>query len=126
MTEYSLAGPGNVWESRIGDPRIQRAVTLMLVHPERDWSLVGLAAEANMSRSAFARRFRDLVGKTPLSYLRRLRMIRAAEMVAATTAPLYQIANRVGYSSNSAFSKAFHREMGLSPTRYRAQRGNPE
>lgn len=119
LTEFSLHASGAVPASRDVDPRIRRAIELMRLHPERNWSLVGLAAEACMSRSSFAARFRTVVGQTPLRYLQKMRMERAIELVRDTNLPLYSVAERVGYASDTSFNKAFNREFGMSPTRYR-------
>lgn len=119
LTEFSLNESGSGLASRINDPRIRRTVALLRVHPERPWTLVRLAEEACMSRSAFAARFREVVGRPPMAYLQSLRMERASELVRDTSIPLYEIVNRVGYASDTAFSKAFQREFAQSPVRYR-------
>ncbi len=73
-----------------------------------------------MSRSAFAARFRELVGDTPLNHLTQWRMVRAVDLMHEDrSASLSEIALAVGYESASAFGKAFHRIMGVSPGTYR-------
>lgn len=73
------------WLGALKDREIGRAITLIHRHPERDWSVETLAREVAMSRSAFARRFKELVGESPMTYVTRWRMqlavswLRAAE-----------------------------------------------
>lgn len=122
LTEFALARSDGQWRSGLTDARIQRAVGLMRVNPGRPWTLPMLAAEARMSRSAFAARFRTTVGTPPMDYLRRCRVEAAAKLLAETDQPLYAIANRVGYRSDSAFSRAFELVTGEAPGRYRRRR----
>src|SRR5262249_18954726 len=68
---------GSGWIGALKDPQIGAALRLIHQHPEREWTVQGLAAEVSMSRSAFASRFRTLVEDTPLGYLTRWRMLRA-------------------------------------------------
>lgn len=119
LTEFSLSQEKSGMQSRIHDPRIRRTVALMRVHPERPWTLAGFCREACMSRSAFAARFREVVGRPPLAYLQSLRMERARELLRNSEMPVYEIASRVGYGSDTAFSKAFAREFSESPARFR-------
>jgi AraC-like DNA-binding protein len=85
--------------------------------------LADLAGQAAMSRTAFANRFRCLVGEPPMSYLQQWRMTLACTALRSTEAPLSEIAERVGYLSGTAFSIAFKRSLGVSPGRYRAAGG---
>jgi AraC-like DNA-binding protein len=75
-----------------------------------------------MSRSAFAARFTALIGEPPLTYLTRWRMAKAAQLLRAGTANVSEIADRVGYEAEAAFSKAFKRWIGTAPGAYRRQR----
>ena len=122
LTEYALSSQTESWQTEFDDPRIQRAVGLMRVHPERPWSVAGLAGEARMSRSGFAARFRQVVGMTPLEYLRHCRVHAAIDLLNDTKLPLYTIAERVGYRSESAFSRIFSAATGKPPARYRRER----
>ena len=72
-----------------------------------------------MSRSAFAKRFRDSIGETPLTYLTRWRMFRASCLLRQSELAVEEISDRVGYSSGTAFNKAFTRATGTTPARYR-------
>ena len=83
--------------------------------PEQAWTLAQLASRAAMSRTAFAQRFRALVGQTPVSYLAAWRMQKAAYLLEMGTLSIAQIAEQVGYTSELAFAKAFRRLMGMPP-----------
>jgi len=84
-----------------------------------------LASKVGMSRSTFAGRFAELVGEPPLHYVTRWRMQKAAALLREGSATLGDIADRVGYESEAAFSKAFKRWVGSAPGAYRkAARGN--
>jgi len=83
-----------------------------------------LARSVSMSRSAFATRFRELVGETPLDHLTQWRMVRAASMMRESRPmKLAAIASAVGYESESSFGKVFRRVIGISPGRYRLNHG---
>ena len=74
-----------------------------------------------MSRSAFAKRFKELVSQPMFEYLTMLRVQRAKELLQETKLPLYEVASRVGYESDLAFTKTFKKHTGTTPTRYRKQ-----
>ena len=74
-----------------------------------------------MSRTAFAVRFRELVGQSPLQYVTRCRMDRAAEMLRSTEVPIAEVAGKVGYDSEAGFGRAFQRHIGQAPAAYRKQ-----
>ena len=101
------------------DERVRRVLSGMHASPEQSWTLEALSAEAGLARSTFAERFRAIVGDTPKSYLRELRMRHAAAALRGNDAPIYTIASMVGYGSEASFSKAFRQAMGLSPSKYR-------
>ncbi|WP_224372030.1 AraC family transcriptional regulator [Hyalangium versicolor] len=107
------------WLGAVRDPQVGRALALMHGEPRRDWTVESLAAEVACSRATFARRFRELVGEPPLVYLTRLRMDVAARMLRDSDQPLAAIAERVGYASEFAFNRTFHRLRGVPPGRYR-------
>jgi AraC-like DNA-binding protein len=92
-----------------------------LIHqrPEHSWTVRALADEANLSRSGFAARFKTRVGAAPQRYLQRYRFSKAVQLLRTTDAKIYEIARRVGYDSESSFSKAFKRLMGKAPGAYR-------
>ena len=107
------------WLGALGDRQIGAALGLMHRDPARDWSVSSLAAEVAMSRSRFAAKFAALVGEPPLSYLTRWRMHLAATALVAEDVTVAELALRVGYDSETAFSKAFKRRFGVSPVVYR-------
>lgn len=100
------------------DPQIGRALRILHADTRRPWTLVSLAREVGMSRAALASRFVQVVGIPPMEYLAQWRMSLAKGALASAEAPLTEIAQRAGYQSVSAFSAAFKRETGLSPTLY--------
>jgi len=105
------------WLAAMGDPGLARALNALHGDPARRWTLEALGAEAGMSRTVFARRFREKTGETPLAYLTRWRMTLAAEQLNAG-ATVAQAAEAVGYGSETAFGTTFRRVTGLSPRRY--------
>jgi len=88
--------------------------------PGRDWSVPELAECARLSRSAFAERFGHVLGQPPLSYLTEHRMRLAAWKLAHTRLSIAQIADQVGYRSETAFSQAFKRHHGEPPSKMRS------
>ena len=115
-----LTGNGS-WLAALNDPQIGESLRLMHAEPGRTWTVPLLARSVSMSRSAFAARFRELVGETPLEHLTQWRMVRAAEMFRGRPSmKMAAIASSVGYESESSFGKVFRRVMGVSPGRYRA------
>jgi AraC-like DNA-binding protein len=83
--------------------------------PHRSWSVESLAAAVNMSRSQFAQRFKQHVGRGPIDYLTEWRMFEAARALTEDRSPLDEIARSSGYSSVAAFGKAFKQWNGESP-----------
>lgn len=106
------------WLAAIADPHISKSVIAIHDCPARSWTIQALAAHAGLSRTSFAVRFRKVVGQTPMEYLAQLRMLFAADRLRRTSLSIAQIAEEVGYGSESAFAVAFKREMGRSPRRY--------
>jgi AraC-like DNA-binding protein len=104
--------------SGLADPRIGHALRIMHSDTRRPWTLAALAREVGMSRSAFASRFAQLVGVPPIEYLANWRMALAKSALASSDVSMTDIAEMAGYQSVSAFSTAFKRETGLSPTLY--------
>jgi AraC-like DNA-binding protein len=100
------------------DPQVGAALGLIHREPEREWTVAGLAAEVGMSRSPFAAKFAELVGEPPLAYLTAWRMQVAAGLL-RDGLPVAEVAARVGYESEAAFSRAFKRWRGESPSAYR-------
>lgn len=112
------------WFYALADPQLNKAIEAMHVDPAHRWTLSELAANAGMSRSIFAQRFRERVGETPIVYLTRWRMMLAVERLAGGRDPMAKVARSSGYESENAFNTAFRRVMGCSPRRYaRADQG---
>lgn len=103
------------WIAALHDPHVGKAMSLMHRQPEHDWRVESLAREIGMSRSGFSARFTAMVGESVKHYLTSLRMQLAHRELRETTDTLMRIAERVGYQSEQAFSRAFKREIGLSP-----------
>ncbi len=103
------------------DKRIAKALQHLHNDPRIAWTLEKMAEEVSMSRAAFAKRFKALVGQPMFEYLTILRVQRAKELLQETKLPLYEISSRVGYESDLAFTKTFKKHTGTTPTRYRKQ-----
>ena len=104
------------------DKRISNALSLMHKSPEDRWTVGKLASKVGMSRSGFFMRFKSLMGDSPANYLGRWRMFTAADIMNQFPAlSTVEVAERVGYQSESAFSKAFKQHMGITPGSYRVK-----
>lgn len=102
----------------LADQRVAHAIRAMHEQPEHAWTLVGLAKQATLSRSAFFERFKQTVGVPPMAYLLAWRMALAKQMLRQNENRIAEVAERVGYHSASAFSVAFTRSVGRSPAQY--------
>lgn len=107
------------WYRALADPAVGDALRLLHEDPGRRWTVAALAAEAGMSRASFAARFTGLVGEPPLTYLTGWRMALAADLLRDTDATVAAIGREVGYEDAFAFSVAFKRARGVSPSRWR-------
>ncbi|MBK7586430.1 MAG: AraC family transcriptional regulator [Myxococcales bacterium] len=107
------------WLRALTEPQIGAALGLIHQDPREPWTVATLASKVGMSRSTFAGRFAELVGEPPLHYVTRWRMQRAASLLRDGKSTLADIADRVGYESEAAFSKAFKRWVGAAPGAYR-------
>lgn len=101
----------------LGDERLLRAVTSIHSDPGQAWSLERLAEIASMSRATFARRFRELMGTTPLEYLTHWRMTVAQSLIAQGI-PIKSVASQVGYASTSVLTRVFTQHIGTSPKQW--------
>ena len=110
---------GNGLLRAIFDPQIGSGLRAMHEKVEDPWTVESLAAASGMSRSAFAVRFKELVGETPLEYLTGWRMQKATGLLQDGGKKLFEVAKSVGYDSDAAFSKAFKRTLGVAPREYR-------
>jgi AraC-like DNA-binding protein len=104
------------------DPRIEKAAALMREQPTRQWTLQALAREVGMSRTLLATRFRAAIGESPIRYLAKVRLGQAAGYLRTADLSIDTIAIRTGYGNNASLSKAFKRELGISPGAYRRTR----
>lgn len=111
-------GAGN-YLTALSDKPVAKALSLMHSAPENDWTIEALAREIGMSRSAFANRFHELVRQPPMTYLFAWRMQLARRQIEQTTLSLADIAEQVGYQSDSAFKKAFKRFFEQTPASLR-------
>ena len=107
------------WLRLLTDDRLRPALAAMHAEPARSWSLPELARIAAMSRTTFASRFRAVAAMPPLTYLNHWRMMLAQRALRDGDVAVGQLAYRLGYGSESAFSTAFKRAVGESPLRYR-------
>ena len=119
------ANEGDVgWLAALSDRRIGAAMRALHGAPAEGWTVERLAMVANMSRSAFAARFKAKLGEAPLEYLTRWRMFRAGVLLRSTERSLASIAHEVGYESDAALSKAFSRAVGMAPGAFRKQKAD--
>lgn len=107
------------WLRAIFDPQVGAALRAVHADVNGPWTVESLAAAAGMSRSAFAARFKELLGQTPLDYVTEWRMQKAVSLLKEEDKKLVEIAQSVGYESDAAFSKAFKRVVGVTPSEYR-------
>jgi AraC-like DNA-binding protein len=114
------------WLGALQDPQIGRAISHIHRDPARDWTVASLAHELAMSRSAFAARFTELVGEPVMSYVARWRMHVAVAALKGEGATVGQLADRLGYRSEAAFSRAFKRVVGVSPGAVRRTAGEQD
>ena len=115
----SVSGANQSWLSALRDEQIGQALVLIHREPQHSWTVASLASVVNMSRSAFSARFTELVGQPAMGYLTRWRMQLAHNLLCETSLPIAAIADRVGYESEAAFSRAFKRMYDIPPGRIR-------
>jgi AraC-like DNA-binding protein len=111
------------WIAALRDPVLGAAMKEMHGAPERRWTVDELAKMAAVSRSSLDERFRQVLGRSPISYLNAWRMRIAEDLLTSSDATLSSIAHRIGYDSKEAFSRAFKRGHGCAPSIWRAQHG---
>ncbi|MFJ7218802.1 cupin domain-containing protein [Amycolatopsis sp. NPDC098790] len=119
MVLRTARGASDVVWTAVTDPGIADAVGSVLAEPGEDWSIERLSRQVSMSRATFLRRFVRETGMTVGTWLARARMMAAAELLTTTDVSVATIADRVGYRSESAFTRAFRAELGTTPARFR-------
>ncbi|MCB1874799.1 MAG: AraC family transcriptional regulator [Chromatiales bacterium] len=107
------------WWRFQGDRIVEKALRIMHDQPAHPWTLDSLAAQAGASRSSLARRFQDLIGEPPMTFLKHWRMALAADLLCQPNETVSTVAEKVGYATPFAFSAAFKRVRGLSPQEHR-------
>jgi AraC-like DNA-binding protein len=110
------------WLAAIVDPALSRGLLALHNDPRRDWTLQALAQVSGLSRSALVTRFSDLLGTSPMRYLRDWRLFLASQELAATSRPIITIATEAGYGTEAAFTRAFTRSFGSPPAEWRRTR----
>ncbi|TWB46357.1 AraC-like DNA-binding protein [Rhizobium sp. ERR 922] len=116
--EYTLGAASSGLLAGLCDHVTSKAIRAMHENAGQEWTVESLARLCGVSRSAFATRFRAVVGIGPMSYLLRWRMALAKEALKSGTAKIEEIALSIGYKSASAFSTAFTHSVGCSPSRF--------
>jgi AraC-like DNA-binding protein len=107
------------WYRAYADPVVGRALRMLYNNPSHPWTVASLAAETGVSRAALARRFTELVGEPPMSFLTGWRVALAADLLREPDSTVGAVAQQVGYGSPFALSTAFKRVRGVSPQQHR-------
>lgn len=115
-----LAPEQTGWLAGIRDPEVGKALGLLHRKPDQPWTIASLSREVGISRSVLAERFRRFLSAGPMAYLTRWRLQLGAQLLQTTSHSVAQIANDVGYESESSFNRAFKREFDLPPARFRS------
>ncbi|MCZ6862704.1 MAG: AraC family transcriptional regulator [Alphaproteobacteria bacterium] len=125
LRDHCLGGHSRIsWMEAALDERLWATVRTIFAKPEAPHTLESLADGAGMSRSAFAERFKSAFGRGPNDLVRELRLVRGAQLLVASEAPVKTIAEKVGYESRSYFTRAFRTAYGVSPAAYRASQND--
>jgi len=118
FSSHQAEAPG--WYRAQGDPVVGRALRVLQNNPARPWTVTTLARETGVSRAALARRFAELVGEPPMTFLTAWRLALAADLLREPDTTISAVAQQVGYGSPFALSAAFKRVRGVSPKEHRA------
>lgn len=108
-------GNSSAFVTALREPKLSRAILALHRHPGRDWTVAELAAESGLSRSVFAKRFQEMIGIAPLHYAAELRMRIARTWLAYERMSIENVADKLGYTSQAAFSRAYKRIVGVPP-----------
>jgi AraC-like DNA-binding protein len=117
----SVADGEKSWLGGVRDAVVGRALACLHSRPAETWTVEQLAKEVGTSRSVLAEKFTEYLGESPIAYLMQWRMQLAAQALSTTSSSVLEVAMDVGYQSEAAFNRAFRREFGVPPARYRAQ-----
>ena len=109
----------NNWLSALSHPELSNALAKIHAEPAQPWTVESLAEQCCMSRSKFATLFSQILGTSPLAYLQQHRQRLAAQYQRNGQGSIQQIAHRVGYNPETAFSQSFKRQYQMSPSQYR-------
>jgi AraC-like DNA-binding protein len=109
------------WLGALRNPHVGKTLALLHERPAFDWTVDKLARRVGLSRSALADRFSAMVGLPPMQYLTRWRISLAASKLHHSDASILEVAGDVGYESEAAFNRAFKRELGVPPAKWRKQ-----
>lgn len=115
LRSWIQRGPIPGWFGGLADPRIANALKAIHERPMQRWSINALARIARMSRSNFCERFAALVGRPPLRYQNEFRLTLARDLLRKRNARVGEVALRIGYESEAAFSRAYKSLFGHSP-----------
>lgn len=107
------------WLAGVRDPDVGKALAMLHKQPAHPWTIASLANEVGVSRSVLAERFRHYLTDTPMGYLTRWRLQLAAQLLTSTSKSVAEVAGDVGYESEPSFNRAFKREFGTPPARFR-------
>ncbi len=107
------------WYQAKGDRVVGRVLKMIHQDPAHPWTLANMAAKVGVSRSALARRFHEVVGEPPMTFLTQWRLALAADLLCEPEETIGTVAEQVGYSSPYALSSAFKRVRGVSPNEHR-------
>lgn len=118
----SLPADQTGWLAGTRDAIVGKSLAILHRRPEHSWTIAELAREVGLSRSALVERFSRYLSEPPMAYLARWRLQLAARALGATSHSVAQIAAEVGYESEASFNRAFKREFGLPPARFRKDR----
>ncbi len=110
------------WLAAARDPEVGKALTLIHNRSAHPWTLAELGREIGLSRTVLTERFRHFLGEPPMAYLTRWRLLLGARALTGTSRSVAEIASDVGYESEATFNRAFKREFGSPPARYRKEK----